>query len=190
MEKSQTLNELASALCKCQAQIKGAKADSENPFFKSSYADLASVWEACREPLTKNGLSVCQTIEGDQDKMVVKTILMHISGEFIISSCPVLMKDKTAQGAGSGITYARRYSLAAIVGIAQIDDDGNSASGKDKNENSLSNGYMLAIKEVASAKSVETLNAIALKVKDSVKLNSNEKKLLYAAIQDKQDDFK
>lgn len=106
----------------------GAKKDSSNPFFKSKYADLHAVLEAVREPLSKNGLCVSQTIEVcDSGLQVVRTTLGHESGQYIGGVCPIINTKGDAQGMGSAITYARRYSLAAIVGIAQMDDDGNAA---------------------------------------------------------------
>lgn len=130
--QSDLINALAEALAKAQAQIVGAKKDSANSFFKNQYADLASVWDAIREPLTKNGLSVVQTVEqgplGVEGEYLV-TMLIHSSGQWIKGSQKIITKDASPQAQGSGITYARRYGLAAIAGVAQIDDDGNAAQG-------------------------------------------------------------
>lgn len=129
--KSDQINELASALSKAQGQIKGAIKDTSNPFFKSKYADLASVWDACREPLSGNGLSVMQTTIGDDPtKVTVVTTLAHTSGQWIQGQLTLMPAKADPQGIGSAITYARRYALAAIVGVAPDDDDGNAASGK------------------------------------------------------------
>lgn len=126
---TEAISKLALALSKAQGEIKGAKKDVTNTFFKSSYADLASVWEACREPLSKNELSVTQPTDLIDGQIVVKTILMHSSGESITGILPVMLGDKaTSQQLGSAITYNRRYGLAAIVGISPEEDDGNSAS--------------------------------------------------------------
>ena len=128
--KSTSIKEIATALAKAQGQMKGAIKDSANPFFKSKYADLASVVEAIREAFSKNGLSYVQTLEpSDKDEVRVKTILMHSSGEWLdcgILALPVSKKD--AQGFGSAMTYARRYSLSAACGVAALDDDGNAAT--------------------------------------------------------------
>ena len=121
--QSENIVELATALNKVQSELLGAKKDSDNPFFKSKYADLASVWDACREPLTKNGLSVTQIFDGAN----LITILLHISGQWIKGSIPIIAAKQDPQGIGSAISYYRRYSLAAIVGIVQIDDDAESA---------------------------------------------------------------
>ncbi len=132
MNKSETIGALAGALSKAQAEIRGAIKDTANPFFKSKYADLSSVWEACREQLTKNGLSVVQTNKAGDGRVIVETILMHTSGEWISGELDMKPVKDDPQGIGSAITYARRYALAAIVGVAPEDDDGNAASGKVK----------------------------------------------------------
>lgn len=127
---SQNIGELAKALSVAQSQIKPAIKESENPFFRSKYADLASVWDVCREPLSKNGLSVSQLISDGDDVVTVVTLLMHVSGQWLESELSLVPKDKTPQGVGSAITYARRYALSAIVGVStEDDDDGNRASG-------------------------------------------------------------
>lgn len=128
--QSEQINELAAALSKAQAQITGALKDSANPFFKSKYADLASCWDACRKQLTDNGLAVIQTTDVVDGVVFVKTTLAHSSGQWIVGALPVKTKDESPQAQGSGITYARRYALAAIVGLAQIDDDAEAAQGR------------------------------------------------------------
>lgn len=132
IQKSESIKELAIALSKAQSEIKPASKDVSNKFFGSKYADLSSVWESCREPLTKNGLSVTQHPTTEGNIVRVETILMHITGEFMSSVLAMTAKtaQPTAQEIGSLITYARRYSLSAIIGIAsEEDDDGNAASG-------------------------------------------------------------
>jgi hypothetical protein len=97
----------------------------------STYADLSSCWDAVREPLTKNGLSVVQLAESNDGTFVtVETILLHESGEFISGRLTMRPTVQSPQGIGSAITYARRYGLTAIVGLTQHDDDGNAASEK------------------------------------------------------------
>ena len=128
--QSEQINELALALSKAQSQITGALKDSANPFFKSRYADLASVLDACRAQLSGNGLCVTQTTDLIDGLVVVRTTLAHSSGQWISGILPVRAKDESPQAQGSGITYARRYALAAIVGLAQIDDDAEAAQGR------------------------------------------------------------
>jgi len=131
MDKSETITELAKALAKAQGQIKPAIKDSENPHFRSKYADLSSVWDACRKPLTDNGLSVVQmpTDAPTPDSVALTTLLLHTSGEYISSTVSAPLTKKDAQAIGSALTYLRRYALSAIIGVvADDDDDGNAAS--------------------------------------------------------------
>jgi hypothetical protein len=130
VNQSQSIAALAAALAKAQADISGAVKDSANPFFKSKYADLESVWSACRKPLTGNGLSVIQTTQPFRQGLMLVTTLAHSSGEWIRGYMPILAKDNSAQSQGSAVTYARRYALAAIVGIYQVDDDGEAAQAR------------------------------------------------------------
>jgi hypothetical protein len=129
-EQSENISDLAGALAKAQGKITGALKDSANPFFKSKYADLASVWDACRAALSENGLAVIQLTESDDSGVFVITTLAHASGQWMRSRLRLTPKDSTPQGMGSAITYGRRYALAAMVGVAQVDDDGNAASGR------------------------------------------------------------
>lgn len=127
MEKSESIKELAKALSIAQSMMIGAKKDSSNPFFKSSYADLESVWNACREPLTKNGLSVAQTLGSKEDGIYLTTMLMHMSGEYISDQIRIpISKPNDPQALGSATSYCRRYSLASIIGLYQTDDDAES----------------------------------------------------------------
>jgi hypothetical protein len=128
--QSESIAALAAALSKAQAEITGALKDSSNLFFKSKYADLASCWDACRKQLAANNLAVIQTTEVTEGGTVLVTTLAHSSGEWMRGTLPVVTKDNGPQAQGSGITYARRYALAAIVGLAQIDDDAEAAQGR------------------------------------------------------------
>jgi len=133
--QSTEIKDLATALVKAQSEMKGAVKDSSNPFFKSSYADLQSVWDACREPLIKNGLAVIQRTTLVHDtQMCLETILLHNSGQYITSLYLLKPTKDDPQDMGSAISYARRYSLAAMVGVYQKDDDGNAASEKTHHE--------------------------------------------------------
>ena len=133
MNQSESIAELSAALAKAQGIMEGASKDSANPFFKSKYADLASVWDACRKPLSDNGLSVVQTsdlLPEHPDMVCIETILCHASGQWIKGRLAVKPVKSDPQSVGSCITYLRRYSLQSMVGIAPEDDDGNAASGK------------------------------------------------------------
>lgn len=143
MNKSENIGQLAEALAKAQGELESATKDSDNPFFKSKYADLAEVWRVIKKPFTDNGLAISQLTHVadplfmDDDKgvtkivlfAVVETVLMHKSGEWISSECKAPITKNDPQGIGSAITYLRRYGLSAIAGVVQEDDDGNSASG-------------------------------------------------------------
>jgi len=130
MNQSENIAELAVALSKCQGEMEPAIKDSLNPHFKSRYADLNSVWAACRGPLSRNGLSIVQTMDTVNDKLVLHTLLLHSSGQWIKSTMPVVTAKNDAQGIGSGLSYARRYSLSSICGISQDDDDAEAAMPK------------------------------------------------------------
>jgi len=127
---SNGIGHLAAALAKAQGSMSHASKDKLNPHLKSKYADLASVWDACREPLAANGLAIVQLVEvADDGHVAVTTRLLHSSGESLSATCVVPVAQKTAQGIGSAITYARRYGLSAMVGVASgEDDDGHFAS--------------------------------------------------------------
>ena len=125
MEKSDSIKSLAVAMCKAQSEMGGAHKGANNPFFKSKYADLGAVVEAVKEPFANNGLSYVQFPINDGEKIGVETILMHDSGEWLMNSFTVKASKQDAQGAGSVITYCRRYGLQAVAGIPSEDDDGN-----------------------------------------------------------------
>lgn len=120
--------ELFAALAKAQGEIENASKSSTNPHFRSKYADLAEVLNTVRPSLTKNGLSLIQSTGFDGAMVNVTTILAHAAGGYIscVASCVPAKSD--AQGIGSATTYLRRYSAAAVTGIAQEDDDGQSAA--------------------------------------------------------------
>ena len=126
-QQSEQINEIMTALAKAQGQMEAAITDSSNPHFKSKYADLASVWDACRNPLSKHGLAVTQTLDFIGEKQVLITTLGHTSGQWIKSTIALPIQKNGPHELGSCITYCRRYSLASIVGISPEDDDGNKA---------------------------------------------------------------
>ncbi len=128
MNKSETIGELAKALCKAQSEMSGAAKASNNPFFKSKYADLKEVIKAIKEPFANHGLSYVQFPIEEGGRIGIETILMHESGEYLSNSFTVNLTKQDAQGAGSAITYCRRYGLQAVAGIPSEDDDGNIAS--------------------------------------------------------------
>jgi hypothetical protein len=128
VNRSDALDSLAAGLAKAQAQIAPATKDATNPHFRSNYATLASIWAVCRAPLTASGLSVVQSIESDDAGPILSTLLLHTSGQWVESRTPLVCDMKNMQSMGSAISYARRYALAAIVGVVtEDDDDGNAA---------------------------------------------------------------
>ena len=133
MNRSDSIDQLAVALAKAQGEISSAVKESENPYFGSRYADLAAVWTAARDGLTKNGLSVSQFAETQiHDSATVvslTTMLIHSSGQWLAGELRILPAKQDAQSIGSCLTYMRRYALAAIAGVVTEDDDGNAASG-------------------------------------------------------------
>jgi hypothetical protein len=128
MQTSDGINEIATALAKAQGEMGSATKDAENPFFKSKYADLASVVRAVKEPFAKNGLSYTQGCQRVDQSAGVTTLLMHTSGQWIKSEYTIPLSKFDAQSIGSAFTYARRYALQAMAGIPADDDDGNHAT--------------------------------------------------------------
>lgn len=119
---------LYGALCKAQQNFKPAIKDTANPFFKSKYADLASIWDACKDALAANELFVSQSTDITETGPIMVTKVFHITGEYIESKTPIISKSMTdPQAFGSAMTYTRRYALAAILGIITDDDDGEGA---------------------------------------------------------------
>jgi hypothetical protein len=137
--QSEQIDKLIAALSKAQGEMMAASKDSSNPFFNSKYADLSSVWNACREPLSKNELAVTQTMCQIDGNLMLVTTLGHSSGQFIKSELPIEysktetevnkygkeVKANLLHRMGSCVTYLRRYALSSIVGVAPDDDDGN-----------------------------------------------------------------
>lgn len=125
-------DQIFAALSKAQQDIKQAKKEKTNPYFKSNYADLPSVWNACKDALSSNGLCISQTFEFNDGIMFIITTLGHTSGQSIVSRLPVITAKNDPQSLGSAITYFRRYSLSAIAGITaeDEDDDGEKAQGR------------------------------------------------------------
>ena len=129
MNKSESITNLAKALSNFQGKMIAVKKDAINPFYKSRYATLDTIWETIRKPLSENGLSIAQTMNVFGDKSLLETTLYHTSGEWISGTQLVNPIKDDPQSLGSAISYARRYSLSAILGIvADEDDDANVAT--------------------------------------------------------------
>lgn len=169
MNQSPEIKDLVAALVKAQAQLKPATKDGTNPHFKSSYATLQSVWDAARAVLTPNNLAVTQTFDSrsDGEEVRIATTLMHVSGQWISGTLALKPTKNDPQGAGSAITYGRRYALAAILGIvAEEDDDGNAASAPVKKEPYKPKGPL------ATAETLKALHSLCSDAKKSTKLQN------------------
>ena len=154
MNKSESIKNLAVALSKFQSEVENPKNTADNPFYHSKYAPLQDVLNTVRPLLSKHGLSVIQSPAGDGQSVSITTLLIHESGEWIEFDPLVLKAEKmTPQGAGSAITYGRRYALSAVLGISsEDDDDGNSLEKTQQNSGQ---------KKQLTEKQVKRLYAIA-----------------------------
>src|SRR5688572_22061633 len=131
MRQTEDIKDLVAALAKAQSTLKPAVFNKINPHFRSRYADFTSCMDACRGPLSENGLAViqfCETIDG---KVNLITMLAHTSGQWIRSEYPIISAKTDSQAIGSAMTYAKRYSLCGMIGIvADEDDDAEAAVGR------------------------------------------------------------
>jgi len=133
MIKSEAIDQVSSALVKAQSEMGNASKSSANPFFKSKYADLNSIREAIMPALANHKLSILQPMVVIDGKNYIETLVVHESGQFIGGITEVICaKQNDAQNFGAGTTYARRFGLQSLVCVGADDDDGNSASGKEK----------------------------------------------------------
>ena len=124
-----THKSIAAALARAQSEMGKALKSANNPHFKAKYADLASVVDACMPALNRNGIAVIQPTFDDDTGRYVKTILIHgESGDTLECRVPLIVQKNDMQGYGSAVTYARRYGLMGMTGIAPEDDDGNAAA--------------------------------------------------------------
>jgi hypothetical protein len=125
MNKSESILKISVALLKAQKKIQSVTKDASNPYFKSKYADLASVINACKDELNSEGITVLQPV----DEMYVETCLLHESGEYMSALTPIVCKSQNnPQDLGSAITYARRYGLQSFILLPAVDDDGEKAT--------------------------------------------------------------
>lgn len=168
MLKSEQINELSAALAKAQGQIEGAKKSSSNPFFKSKYADLAECWNTCREALTANEISVIQMPEeiNENGRLNITTMLAHSSGQYISSTLTMTVTKLDPQAIGSAITYGRRYALAAMVGLAQEDDDGEKAMARQEKKDKKPVESPINITSVSENGSVRFINGVQCQIQD------------------------
>jgi hypothetical protein len=129
MNKSETTVALFTAISKAQAKVSHAQIDSTNPHFRNEYASLESCIGAIKPALAENGLSLVQCPDrAENGDFILTSVITHASGEWISFSAPMILSKNDMQGLGSAVTYQRRYSLQALFGIGDTDDDGNGAS--------------------------------------------------------------
>ena len=155
---------IASALVKAQKEFGPALKTSTNPHFRSKYADLSACVEAAIDALNKNGIGLMQKTYECKDGVMVETVFIHESGEML--NCGKLFVPATkqdAQGFGSALTYARRYSLMAACGIAPEDDDGNAASRKPTVDSSAMADHITAIQDATDEESLKKAYQAAYK---------------------------
>jgi hypothetical protein len=154
MNRSESIAKIASALVKAQAEMGNAVKDSKNPFFKSKYADLNAVREACMPALNKHGVSVIQPTSVIDGKLYVETVLLHESGEFLSGLYEVVVgKQNDPQALGAAISYSRRYGLQSMVNIGASDDDAESAV--DRGNYKVSNTVTVAANSGVNVEALE-----------------------------------
>lgn len=151
MELSNANAPLFAALAAAQAEVENAIKGNVNPHFKSRYADLAEVLNTVRPTFAKHGLSILQSTAFDGTNVSVTTTLAHAEGGWVSSCASCVPARVDAQGIGAATTYLRRYSLAAMAGVAQEDDDGNAASHQQRpaQESKREEGLLTVTLEVA-----------------------------------------
>ena len=158
------MKNIATALVKAQKAFGPALKTATNPHFRSRYADLSACVEAVMDGLNDNGIALVQQLHEAEHGVIVETVFIHESGEML--NCgklfvPAVKQD--AQGFGSALTYARRYSLMAACGIAPEDDDGNAASKKPTIDLNLMADHLLAIQDATDQDSLKAAYQTAYK---------------------------
>lgn len=156
-DRSDKIDKLAKALAQAQGAMGHAHKSGKNPHFKSSYADLADCLDAVREPFTSNGLAISQLPGYDDARITLTTILTHDSGQYIAGTAAMSPMKPGPHDYGSCLTYLRRYSLAAITGLAQADDDGNKGQGKDPGKAKMDIGSAKTALESAAREGTASL---------------------------------
>ena len=172
MEKSESIVKLSKALVKMQSEMGAASRLSDNSYFKSKYADLASVKEATRLPLLNNGLTITQFVgEYVAGVMSLETIILHESGEYMsrVASIPIAKAD--CHAATAGVTYLRRTSIAAVCNLMQEDDDGNAAADPKKRGKGAHSPLMGSLEELTAGE-LGTAKAVAIGMDEAHKIGN------------------
>lgn len=177
MNRSESIAKLASAMCKAQTKVGIALKNAVNPHLKNRYADLGAVWDAVSSALQENSLSVLQMPSpSDDGKLHMETVLMHESGEFVSSVMVMPLSKQDPQGYGSALTYARRYALAALMGVTQDDDDGARTVASEKRSEAQE-----ACDRIAECKTMEELQTVFAESYPAVKGNKGAADMVVAA---------
>jgi hypothetical protein len=177
-DKSTKHASIAAALAAAQAAMGRAAKSANNPHFKSKYADLASVMDACMPALNANGIAVTQPVKREDGEIVLYTVLHHADSNQTLDDggLPLIVNKRDMQGLGSALTYARRYSLMAMTAIAAEDDDGNAAAAappppapRQKPEAARTEAIEAATSSLLKADSLDALKAIFVGLPASVR---------------------
>tara|TARA_R100000306_G_scaffold54700_1_gene52068 strand:- start:12 stop:650 length:639 start_codon:yes stop_codon:yes gene_type:complete len=175
---------IATALAAAQATMGKALKSATNPHFQKKYADLASVVDACMPSLNEHGIAVIQPTTDDDHGRYVETILIHgASGETLKCRVPLIVAKNDMQGYGSAVTYARRYGLMSMSGIAPEDDDGNAAAKSRPAEHTVTPAQFIQLRDkleeagVDEAKLLAAYSAASLQQFPASKLQAALKKL-------------
>lgn len=202
MKRSETFGEFSKAFAKFQAEVTNPKMTAENPYFNSKYSPLSEVLNTVRPPLTKNGLSVYQDVASQEDQVIITTTIFHESGEWLESSPLILPahqklkngnKEFNAQGAGSAISYAKRYQLQAALGIAADEEDDGEGQGYERSNQYVPNNLIGTPSEATLKAKYQLLKGSVDGFKEYMDKMRNEKqyddnhieRILTQAIQDK-----
>lgn len=184
MKTSDEIDKVSAALVAAQALMLPLIKDSDNPFFKSKYADLHAVTQACYPALQANGICVIQSAESlGADGINIRTRLLHSSGQFIETDCAIPPAGQDPQKYGSAVTYGRRYGLQAAVGLAATDDDGEAAMNRKGHQEPTKTGPTLeqVLKSIADAATLESLTTLGTKIKGTEHASNPKVKEAYEA---------
>ena len=188
--QSDSIADLATSLAKAQSEMGAVHKDQDNPYFRSKFAGLSTVWEAVKPALTKNGLSIVQMPGSDERGYFVQTQLLHNSGQWIRSTTYMKPAKADPQGIGSLISYARRYALQAMVMACPDDDDGEAAMGRTAPQKPVEAPKPVAKVETPKAKVVKP--AEPAKIEEKSKFNGVSHQELFQKLMEAgltQDDF-
>lgn len=159
--------ELWKALAAAQVEIQNPTKNSTNPHFKNKYADLAEVLRTVLPTFSKHGLSIVQStgFDATTNTVQVSTVIAHAAGGFISSEARCIPGRADAQGIGAATTYLRRYSLSAMTGVAQEDDDGNAARFATGGQNEPSDALVSILAQISNCQTIDGLEGLKPKIR-------------------------